>query len=104
MKFILKDKKPIPCSDILEWGKWFENSKNRLVAQTELPGKILISTVFLGIDHNFLSLGRPVLFETMIFADYGWDHRYCERYCTWEEAELGHQKAIEWAKENAKTN
>jgi hypothetical protein len=27
---------------------------------------------------------------------FGGDHDgYCERYCTWEEAEAGHQKAIE---------
>ena len=31
-------------------------------------GKIKISTVFIGIDHQFLKSGPPLLFETMVFG------------------------------------
>jgi hypothetical protein len=27
-----------------------------------------VSTVFLGVDHNFFGVGGPILFETMIFG------------------------------------
>lgn len=40
------------------------------VAEAHL-GKFYISTVFLGIDHNFLGKGGPILFETMVFAKGG---------------------------------
>src|SRR4051794_39297838 len=63
---------------------------------------LVVSTVFLGIDHNF-GFGPdkdPLLFETMIF---GGDERsefgesYCERYHTWGEAEAGHTQAVTFA-------
>jgi len=63
---------------------------NRTVGNTTI-GNYFISTVFLGVNHNFSNSGSPVLFETMIFDD---DHNsvYMERYTDWEEAEEGHQK------------
>lgn len=39
---------------------------NRRVARTKL-GPSLISTVFLGVDHNF-GKGPPILWETMVFG------------------------------------
>jgi hypothetical protein len=50
----------------------------------------MVSTVFLGIDHNFGN-GPPLLFETMVFG--GEYDGYCKRYSTWEEAEGGHKTA-----------
>lgn len=57
-----------------------------------------ISTVFLGIDHNWGSSDRPIIFETMIFAkteklEKSDLHEYQERYCTKEEALEGHKRA-----------
>ena len=87
-KFILYGHKPVPCEDVLVWAQSFENS-DRTVAKTT-QNDILVSTVFLGIDHNFGD-GPPLLFETMIFG--GEHDRYCNRYSTWEEAEGGHKTA-----------
>lgn len=60
--------------------------------------KFFISTVFLGIDHNLGHTeghNRPVLFETMVFNIKDGEVDYSEidmqRYCTWAEAEEGHQ-------------
>lgn len=89
--YILVDKKPVECENIIEWAKWFEKADRRVNA-TELPDGVRVSTVFLGMDHSFMG-GPPLLFETMIFG--GEHDGYCERYSTWEEAETGHQKAIE---------
>lgn len=53
-------------------------------------GEVLVSTVFLGINHNFLGEGRPILFETMVFG--GEHDQEQERYCTEQEALAGHER------------
>lgn len=88
--YILKDKTPIPCEDIIEWGQWFGSHPNRHVGN-DMIGDIHVSTVFLAIDHNWNG-GRPILFETMIFG--GEHDQYQERCSTWEEAEEMHARAL----------
>lgn len=61
--------------------------EDRVVDRYECGG-ILLSTVFLCIDHNF-SGDKPLLFETMLFLN-GVDIAQ-KRYSTWEEAEQGHK-------------
>lgn len=51
--YILVGHLPVPTTNILAWGKWFETGERR-VKQTGI-GQTWISTVFLGIDHQ---LGR----------------------------------------------
>lgn len=89
--YILENKKPKVCNDIIEWGKWFNNRENKIVKQTTIQD-VKVSTVFLGIDHSFIG-GTPILFETMIFG--GEHDDFQERYTTWEEAIEGHRKACE---------
>lgn len=89
--YTLDGKTPVAEPDILVWAKWFEKA-DRSVKKTKLPGFIEVSTVFLGNDHSFFG-GPPMLFETMIFG--GEHDGYQERYSTWEDAEAGHQRAIE---------
>jgi hypothetical protein len=93
MKYILSGRTPVLCEDISQWGTWMENAE-RHVAKTEI-GDVQISTVFLGLDHSFGS-GPPILFETMIFG--GVHHEYLKRYSTWEDAEEGHKRAVEFVK------
>jgi hypothetical protein len=71
------------------WGPWMEDNSNRLVAQYEADG-VQISTVFLGLDHNYRRgpETRPVLFETMVFG--GRLDQSQWRCCTWDEAERQH--------------
>lgn len=94
--YILKDKKPIRASSVLEWGKFMGDREASRVARTDITKDINVSTVFLGIDHNFTRNGPPILFETMIFG--GKLNQYQERYCTWKEAEKGHEVAVKLAK------
>lgn len=89
--YILEGKTPVEEPDVLKWASWMAEG-DRHVNYTELPNEVNVSTVFLGIDHSFLS-DRPILFETMIFG--GEHDEFQERYSTWEQAEAGHQKAIE---------
>lgn len=92
--FILKDKKVVPV-DLMTWATWFEEGSNRRVAKTELS-KGTVSTVFLGIDHNFNpNSKKKLLFETMAF-DTGTEYDgEPYRYSTYEEAEKGHAKMVE---------
>jgi len=67
--------------------------QDRTVARVTI-GDYLISTVFLGLDHQFEDDGPPLLFETMVFGNGPLDERQ-ERCTTWEEAEVMHEKMCE---------
>lgn len=71
------------------WSALYEEI-NRRVASDEI-GEVRVSTVFIGLDHNFGD-GPPLIYETMIFGGFHGD--YCERYSTREEAEKGHKEAV----------
>jgi len=88
--YILEGKTPKEA-DMMEWAKWFETAE-RHVAKTEISKEVNVSTVFLGLDHNYGG-GTPILFETMILG--GEHDEYQERYATYEEAEAGHIVAVE---------
>lgn len=90
-KYILVYGIPVIEPDLIKWAEWFEGIANRRIAFTEI-GKVHISTVFLGLDHNFSESGTPILFETMIFN--GDNDQFQERYHTLEEAMLGHERAV----------
>lgn len=52
--------------DLIKWAQWFEKAE-RHVAVTQVADS-KVSTVFLGLDHNFNKNGPPVLWETMVFG------------------------------------
>src|SRR5262245_34782727 len=95
-KWKLDGTTPVPMRDdeLLAWAEWYEKA-DRIVKQ-EYAGPYFISTVFLGLDHNFARNGPPILFETMIFSDFA-SLSYQERCSTWEEALAMHQRGVEWA-------
>lgn len=126
-KYILIGQTPVPCDDLLEWARWMEGADSRVFETT--VGEYWVSTVFLGLDHNWLRDGEPLLFETMIFfipsrqlerrpgeglLEYGkrkckMDEtaadqelvNYQKRYYTWLEAEAGHEAAVRLAERSA---
>lgn len=67
---------PVPVDDVMEWANSMED-EDRIVAFTELPNEAQVSTVFLGLDHNFTLEGPPILWETMVFGGTsdGWERR-----------------------------
>lgn len=94
-------------AEISEWAAWSERTYRepfteggRVVARDELPGNVVVSTVFLGLDHNHTGVGEPVLFETKIFG--GPHNNFQERYCTYLQALAGHDQALAVAQEEAK--
>lgn len=68
----------------------------------ENVGNYLVSTIFLSLDHNFSDEGKPILFETMVFAKGGVE-MYIDRYRTYDEAEKGHQRAVYLTQESVRT-
>jgi hypothetical protein len=65
-RYILVRGKPVPEPDLFKWGAWFQDSEKRIVRQEHI-GPSMVSTVFLGLDHNW-SDGPPILWETMVFG------------------------------------
>jgi hypothetical protein len=88
--YILDGKEPVEVSDVLTWATQFETA-DRAVKKTTLSGNVLVSTVFLGLDHQWGD-GPPLLFETMVF---GGKHAQDQwRYPTWDEATEGHDTVV----------
>lgn len=86
-----------PC-DLMTWANQFE-TLDRHVGENVVNNN-RISTVWLGLCHRYGD-GPPIVFETMVFHPEGHD-TYCERYTTWQQAEEGHKRAIQWVKDGCK--
>jgi len=96
MNYILNDRGlPVAEPDILKWAAWFETAERHLADDTPAPG-VRVSTVFLGIDHNWSrTRGLPLLWETMIFWD-GHDlDQEQKRYVSRTDALAGHARMVE---------
>ena len=96
VKYKLDGQKVVPVENTIEWAEWFEKA-DRTVAK-DVVGKLRVSTVFIGLDHNFMLKGPPLLFETMVFDDSGGMPQAAldiqERYATWDEAVAGHAEVL----------
>ena len=79
----------------LEWARWFEKADRRVDATDIQEINVRVSTVFLGINHQW-GTGPPLLFESMIFG--GDLDEEQERYLTWDEAIEGHANMVRRAK------
>lgn len=79
----------VPC-DVLTWARWYEKA-DRSIARTEVAD-CEVSTVFLGLDHNYHEAGPPQWFETMVFG--GPLDQEQARYETMEQAKAGHQEMV----------
>lgn len=86
-----RDGKPLG-EDYTQIEKLLSDPEYRIVAKTEVPGKGLVSTVWLGLDHRFGASGPPLIFETLVFDC---EPELIERYATLGEAEAGHLAMVE---------
>lgn len=77
------------------------NWEERFVKKTKID-RYIISTVDLGINHQFLKGLPPLYYETMIFDSEDEDNNYFkdyqERYSTEQQAIRGHEETIELVK------
>lgn len=74
--------------------KWVRKTYLFDLAREDRPSAE-VSTVFLGIDHNFGMSTNPQLFETMVFSERDYLSDYCDRYPTVESAQLGHDEVVQ---------
>jgi len=73
--------------EMIEALKLMSNLNYQRIKEDTLPDGKYISTVWLGMDHNFSNYGSPLIFETMVFPKHGkWGELDCDRYSTLEEA------------------
>lgn len=73
-----------------EWAEWFGEA-DRFIGYYGRDGW-RVSTVFIGIDHNFSGHGPPLLFETIVFDDR--EDEGQERYSTKDDALIGHARHV----------
>lgn len=68
-----ENRRLVECLDSVVWALWMETA-NRVVRQDRI-GTLLVSTVFVGVDHRVIDGdGPPIVFETMVFDGvYGGD-------------------------------
>jgi hypothetical protein len=95
-EYILNDKgEPVRESNIYTWARWFEMSWPTRRVAYEKFGRYTVSTVFLGLNHNFNDNGPPILWESMAFQG-DCEEVDCDR-CTGgrEQAEAMHVAMVE---------
>ena len=95
---ILFDKDGSPIDDVLEWANKNQDYEYKKVAKTTLSDGHFISTVWTGIDYDFLGEGKPLIFESMVFSKQG-EPLSRFHYSTLTEAQAGHDKLVkEWSR------
>ncbi len=84
---------PTPEPDLLTWAAWMGIDNHQTLVREQV-GRVRVSTIFLGLDHNWLSDdGHPLLFETFVHG--GKLDGECERYSTKEQAIAGHARMVQ---------
>lgn len=82
------DGKPVSLN---EWMRAYKD--DRRIGDTTLADGKRVSTVFLGLDHQFGD-GPPLIFETMVFPSNSYAELDCKRYTTKAEAIAGHAAMV----------
>jgi hypothetical protein len=93
---------------LMEWARWFErNNGQRFILRDEIEGHC-VSTVFTGINMNYMPGAGAIWFETMVFAPrrmmkiFGreretWgEELWCDKARTRAEAEACHRQGLRW--------
>lgn len=89
--YILRGTQPVPTNDPREAERLLRHPTRRRVGYAELPDGIVVSTVFLVIDHGWGGT-QPILWETMVFQ--GERAHGQQRYATYSAARRGHKDVV----------
>lgn len=97
-RYILRRGRPIPEPDLFRWAEWMETHHRQRRIDCSFIGSFMVSTAFLGLNHNVLGRNPPILFETMIFyyrtgASCYMLENYQTRCCTVRGARRMHRMA-----------
>lgn len=105
---IYYDRTGKPLKNVIEWAKLAHDKDYcRVAYDTIKDGRFYVSTIWLGIDHNFtyringdITNPHPLIFETMVFDNKKLNSIgtaegiYQERYSTEADALGGHKLAL----------
>lgn len=89
---LTRRRRVIRPSGVRQWQRFVDGVDRRRVA-AETVGDALVSTVFLGLNHQWRPNQPPLLFETMIFGGARDGHQ--GRYSTYDEAAAGHAAIVQ---------
>lgn len=84
-----------------EFGLRITDIAYKHVGVTAIDDETEVSTVWMGLDHNFFGEGPPLIFETMIFGGPLDGQRW--RWPTEEAALAGHDQVVELCREEVST-
>lgn len=88
------DKDGKPLTDYNQIERLLRDPVYKRVGLTKV-GDWQVSTVWLALNQSFMSIGRPVIFETMAFSEKtGESGGEQERYSTLVEAQAGHKRWV----------
>lgn len=89
--YYARDGQPL---DLHSWAAMTGDLDYKRVAETWVDDGVWVSTVWLGLDHNFMPDGPPLIFETMIFASHLAIDGETWRCSTEAQAKAMHQLAL----------
>lgn len=81
----------VAINDPVAWTKLWD-TLDRAVGWTEVAPGIIVQTMFVGVRRGTSKAGEPLVFESVIFDDYG--DKKVTLYPTWEAAERGHERLV----------
>lgn len=84
-----------PAPSLIEWAEWAATHSTQIAEDWE--GRVVVSTVFLGLNHRHFGDGPPILWETMIFG--GRHNEWQQRYSSQADAVAGHARALAMVRE-----
>lgn len=91
---------------MMEWARSFSHYRHIGLDLLRIRGHhYRVSTVWLGLDHNWRPHGPPLIFETMVFEDddmSGFEGIQC-RYSTLVQAQRGHIRIVRSLKRIVRT-
>ena len=74
-----------------QWAELMEANLDRHVAD-DMVGDVRVSTVWLGLNHNWSGQGPPLIFETMVFGGVHDEEQW--RYPSHHAALAGHDQVV----------
>lgn len=99
-KYAILENSMVEETDVHAYLKWVRDDGDfakRRIGYTELAGEVTVSTVFLGMNHQFEPNAPALWFETLVFG--GVLDGEMERYTTYSEAKAGHERMVSLVKE-----
>ncbi|MFI9271919.1 hypothetical protein ACIGXM_14530 [Kitasatospora sp. NPDC052896] len=85
--------------DTLTATRLLDDQGYKRVARTKITSTVDltsydVSTVWVGLDYNWLGHGVPLIFETMVFGGTPDQDTSCWRYATEDDARAGHAEVV----------